>query len=72
MEKYLQNYIQKHHILPDAYEELTRYMEVRPLFLNFFGLRITFELLMKVLFIGLNLLLPTLYGLISNHIIVLA
>ncbi len=71
MEKYLQNYIQKHHILQDSYDEITRYMEVRPLFLNFFGLRITFELLMKVLFIGLNLLLPTLYGLISNHIIVL-
>lgn len=72
MEQYLQGHIHKHHILQDSYDEITRYMEVRPLFLNFFGLKITFELVMKILMIGLNLLLPTLYGLFSNQIISLS
>ncbi len=71
MEKYVVNYLHKHHILQDDYEEITRYMEVRPLGLNFYGLRITYEALMKVLFFGVNLLVPTLYGLFSNQIITL-
>ena len=72
MEKYLQNYLHKHHMLQDSYDEIMRYMEVRPLYLNFFGLKITFELVMKILLIGLNLLLPTLYALFSNQIISLS
>ncbi len=69
METYVLNYLQKHHILQDSYEEITRYMEVRRLGLNFFGLRITYELLMKVAILGLNVVLPILYGLFSEHIL---
>jgi hypothetical protein len=72
MVQYIPKYLHKHHVLQDSYEEIARYMEVRPLFLNFFGLKITFELVMKILMIGLNLLLPTLYALFSNQIISLS
>lgn len=69
METYILNHLHRHHILQDDYEEITRYMEVRRLGLNFFGLRITYSLIMKVIIIGLNIIVPILYGLFSNHIL---
>lgn len=69
MEEYVTNYLHKHHVLQDDCEEIMRYMEVRRLGLNFFGLRITYGLLAKVAVIGFNVVLPTLYGLVSNHIL---
>jgi hypothetical protein len=69
METFIHNYLQKHHLLQDNHEEIMRYMEVRRLGLNFFGLRITYGLLMKTAMIGLNVILPTLYGLFSNNIL---
>jgi hypothetical protein len=72
METYIQNYLHKHHVLQDDIEELMRYMEVRRVGLNFFGLRITYELLTKIAMIAFNVVLPTLYGLISNNILKLS
>lgn len=69
MEEYVTNCLHKHHVLQDDYEEIMRYMEVRRLGLNFFGLRITYGLLAKTAMIGFNVVLPTLYGLASNHIL---
>lgn len=69
METYILNHLHKHHILQDDYDEIIRYMEVRRLGLNFFGLRITYSLLMKVSMLGLNIVMPILYGLFSNRIL---
>lgn len=69
MEQYILNHLHRHHILQDDYDEITRYMEVRRLGLNFFGLRITYNLIMKLAMIGLNVIVPILYGLFSNHIL---
>ncbi len=69
MEDFLLSYLHKHHILQDDMEEITRYMSVRPLGLNFFGIRITYTMIMKTALIGINFILPTLYGLISNEIL---
>ncbi len=69
METYIQNHLHKHHVLQDDYEEIMRYMEVRRLGLNFFGVRINYELLTKIALFLFNIALPTLYGLISNHIL---
>lgn len=69
METYILNYLHKHHLLQDEHEEIIRYMEVRRLGLNFFGLRITYELIMKVAMLGLNVALPVLYGLFSEQIL---
>jgi hypothetical protein len=69
METYIQNYLHKHHLLQADIEEIARYMEVRRIGLNFFGLRITYELLTKIAMIGFNVILPTLYGLVSNNIL---
>ena len=69
MEDFLLSYLHKHHILQDEMEEITRYMSVRPLGLNFFGVRITYSMLMKAALIGINFILPTVYGLVSNEIL---
>lgn len=69
METYIQNYLHKHHMLQADIEEIARYMEVRRIGLNFFGLRITYELLTKIAVIGMNVILPILYGLFSTHIL---
>lgn len=69
METYVLNYLHKHHMLQEDYEEITRYMAVRRLGLNFFGVRITYELLAKVGLLGFNVVLPTVYGLVANEII---
>jgi hypothetical protein len=69
METFVINYLHKHHLFQEDYDELMRYMEVRRLGLNFFGVRITYELLTKIGIIALNVILPTLYGLFSNHIL---
>jgi hypothetical protein len=69
MEDAVLNHLHKHHVLQDDCEEIVRYMEVRRLGLNFFGLRITYGLLAKVAMIGFNVILPMLYGLVSTHIL---
>lgn len=69
MEEYLMAHLHRHHLLQDDFEELTRHLAVRPLGLNFFGVRITYSLVMKIALVGVNVLLPTVYGLISNNIL---
>lgn len=69
METYIQNHLHRYHILQNDYDEITRYMEVRRLGLNFFGLRITYNLLMKIAVLGLNIVIPIVYGLFSNQIL---
>ncbi len=69
METYIQNYLHKRHVLQGDIDEIMRYMEVRRVGLNFFGLRINYEILTKVAVIGLNVLVPILYGLFSTHIL---
>jgi hypothetical protein len=68
MEKYSISYLHKHHYLTNEIDEITKYTTVRPLCLNFYGIRITFEIVMKMLLILINLIIPTIYGLISNKI----
>lgn len=72
MEEVLMAHLHRHHLLQDDFEELTRYLSVRPLGLNFFGVRITYSFVMKIALLGVNVLLPTVYGLISNNILAIA
>jgi hypothetical protein len=69
MEIYTMNYLHKHHYLQESIGEIENYIRVRPIGLNFFGIKITFEYLVKLLLLSVNLLLPTLYGLIENNIL---
>jgi hypothetical protein len=69
METYMISYLHKHHYLQADMEEINQYILVRPLCLNFYGIKITFEFVAKVLLILINLIIPTLYGLISNKIL---
>jgi hypothetical protein len=69
MELFTTNYLRKHHYLQDRMEEIESYIRVRPIGVNFFGIKITYEYLAKLLLIGVNLLLPTIYGLVTNNIL---
>lgn len=68
MQKYTISFLHKHHFLQNDIEEINKYSIVRPLCLNFYGIKITFEFVMKMLLIIINLIIPTIYGLFSNKI----
>jgi hypothetical protein len=69
MELFTTNYLRKHHYLQDRMDEIESYIRVRPIGVNFFGIKITYDYLAKLLLIGVNLLVPTIYGLITNNIL---
>jgi hypothetical protein len=62
-------YLYKHRIYDDdQIEYISKYIKYRPLGLNFYGIKISGSYLIKYLIIGLNLLIPTLYALLSKSI----
>jgi hypothetical protein len=62
-------YLYKHRIYnDDQIEYISKYIKYRPLGLNFYGIKISGSYLIKYLIIGLNLLVPTLYALLSKSI----
>ena len=69
METYLITYLRKHHYLEENIEQIEEYIRVRPIGLNFYGLRITYDYVTKSVLLLVNLLIPTLYGLIQNHVL---
>ena len=69
METYLITYLRKHHYLEENIEQIEDYIRVRPIGLNFYGLRITYDYVTKAVLLLVNLLIPTLYGLIQNHVL---
>jgi hypothetical protein len=69
MEHYTVTYLRKHHWLEENMEAIEQYIQIRPIGLNFFGIKITFEYLAKLLVLAVNLLIPTAYGLIKNNVL---
>lgn len=69
-EAYLISYLYKHRIYTT--EELTsieKYIVYRPLGLDFYGIKINKPFLIKVGLLTINLIIPTIYALVSNHIL---
>jgi hypothetical protein len=69
MNEYILTYFCKHHLLQDTTEELREYTVARPLALNFYGLQLTYRMVTTFLLFVFNLIIPTLYGLITNNIV---
>lgn len=67
---YIVSYLHKHRLYDyTAIEELSKYIEYRPVGLNFFGIKINKPLIVKFLLILINLVIPTMYALISKKIV---
>lgn len=61
-------YFYKHRIYKDdQIEYINKYIQNRPLGLNFYGIKISGTFIIKYLIIGINLLVPTLYTLFSKN-----
>lgn len=61
-------YLYKHRLY--AYSDLAdieKYAAYKPLGLDFYGIKINKPYLFKTLLLIFNLILPTLYALVSNH-----
>jgi hypothetical protein len=69
METYLLSYLRKHYYLEANIEQIEEYIRVRPIGLNFYGIRITYDYVTKAVILIVNLLIPTLYGLVQNHVL---
>jgi len=62
-------YLYKHRIYSDdQIEYISKYIKYRPLGLNFYGIKISGSYITKYLIIGLNLLIPVIYTLLSKNI----
>jgi hypothetical protein len=69
-EQYIIAYLHKHRIYSHAVtEEIEKYVEYRPLGLNFYGLKVNRAFITKVLLLSVNLIIPTIYALFSNKIL---
>jgi hypothetical protein len=69
IEPFILNYLYKHRIY--SLEDMTaieKYIEHRPLGLDFYGIKINKGFIIKILLLILNLIIPTVYGLISNSV----
>lgn len=67
---YIVSYLHKHRIYKHSdIEEIEKYIEYRPVGLNFYGIRINKPFVIKILLIIINLIIPTIYALISNKIV---
>jgi hypothetical protein len=68
---YIISYLYKHRIYePDTIDKIQKYMIHRPITLDFYGFIINGKLLTKIIIIVLNLLIPTIYGIVSNGIFI--
>ena len=68
-ESYVITYLHKHRLFSyDELKAIAKYTEYRPLGLNFYGLKVNKAFITKVLLLTLNLVIPTIYALISNKI----
>ena len=64
------SYLYKHRLYsPDEISEIEKYAAYHELGLNFYGIKIEGSLIVKVALITINLILPTIYALLSNRII---
>jgi hypothetical protein len=62
-------YLYKHRIYKDdQIEYINKYIKYRPLGLNFYGIKISGSYITRYLIIGINLLVPALYALLSKTI----
>jgi len=62
-------YLYKHRIYnDDQIEYISKYIKYRPLGLNFYGIKISGSYITRYLIIAINLLIPTLYALLSKSI----
>jgi hypothetical protein len=62
-------YLYKHRIYSDdQIEYISKYIKYRPLGLNFYGIKISGSFITKYLIIGINLLVPVLYTLLSKNL----
>jgi hypothetical protein len=69
-EQYIVSYLYKHRIFSiDDIEGIEKYVVYRPLGLNFYGIKINKAFIIKICLITINLIIPTLYALISNKIL---
>ena len=69
-ETYLISYIYKHRIYDfENLQNIEKYVAYRQLGLDFYGIKINKPFLTKVGLLTLNLIIPTLYALISNNIL---
>jgi hypothetical protein len=68
-EAYLISFLHKNRLYNyENLEEIEKYVIYRPLGLDFYGIKINKSFIIKVSIITLNLIIPTIYGLISNKI----
>jgi hypothetical protein len=69
-ELYIVSYLHKHRILQySEIQEIEKYVKYRPLGLNFYGIKINKPLIIKIGLLTFNLIIPTLYALISNKLL---
>jgi hypothetical protein len=69
-EKYIPSYLYKHRIYRQhTIKGIEKYMVYRPIGLNFYGFTINGTLIMKSIVLLFNIILPTIYGIISNKVI---
>lgn len=69
-EKYIPSYLYKHRIYEQyKIKGIEKYMTYRPISLNFYGFTINGHLIMKSIVLFINIILPTIYGLVSNKLI---
>ena len=69
-ERYIPSYLYKHRIYNQyTIKGIEKYMKYRPISLNFYGFTINGHLIMKYIVLFINILLPTIYGLVSNRLI---
>jgi hypothetical protein len=52
-------------------EFITKYIEYRPIGLPFYGIKINTGFFIKILLLLLNLVIPSIYALVSNNIMIL-
>ena len=55
----------------DEMEFITKYIEYRPIGLPFYGIKINTGFFIKILLLLLNLVIPSIYALVSNNIMIL-
>jgi hypothetical protein len=69
-EQYIISYLYKHRIYEISdIEGIEKYVVYRPLGLNFYGIKINKAFIIKIGLITINLIIPTIYALVSNRIL---
>lgn len=69
-ESYIVSFLYKHRIYStEQIEELEKYFNYRPLGLDFYGIKINKAFIIKIVLLVLNLVVPTLYALLSTSLL---